>query len=226
MRVKEDWSKVKYGDRVRFPAYQGQDGFEATLVSFAKIAASGSVYQAEFKDNVTLKLDGTPRKNSAKSRKVDVLYSSRTFEIIPSVKLPTTFGELTDEHIGMRFEIDGAPPMTGTYQAHNHESANYKYFENVMWRDERYEGKRAWDSKDGFTKDNGYGYFALPSTTVRYVGDNDVVDTDAKLAAYFNQELDAAFDATKGAHENAKRHSKNKLSYGEEIVLILKKLTE
>jgi hypothetical protein len=228
MLVRDDWDKVKVGDRVRFTS-GGGDAFEGTVTKRGrKWGSYGNIEGAAFDDNVTYKLDGKPRKNSAKVRRDQMLYGNRVFEIVAARTYPTTFGELTDEHIGMRFQVSGLPPMEGTYEGPDVDSGgDHRFFAKVRWTAENYQG-REWEAKNSFSQENaGYGYFAEPSIAIEYVSGGETrpqegVDIDAKLAAYFNQELDKAMKTGRGVHAR----TVNRPGYGETIVKIMKRLTE
>lgn len=227
LNVKDDWDKVKVGDRVKVYWANGRPMWSGVVVSKGNREGSGYVTRAYFKDCLTYNQNGTIRKGGAVLREREQLPQGRKFEIVKPIpdNLPRTFGELTDEHIGMRFEVDGTPPMTGTFEGTT-DTKRYMLFEEVMWRDREID---KWVSKNSFNSKRGVGYNADARTPIRYVGGNpenqpDEVDVDAKLAAYFNQELDkaAGYGPDRNVHAGSYNKGKN---YGEHIVEIMKKLT-
>lgn len=216
MLVRDDWDKVKVGDRVRFTS-GGGDAFEGTVTKRGrKLGSYGSIEGAAFDDNVTYKLDGTPRKNSAKVRRDQILKGNRVFEIVEARTYPTTVAELTDEHIGMRFKFIGAPTIEGVYAGPCLPKPDNKTSVHIYV-----------DGTDGpWGSDDSYGYYIRRDDKIEYISGGETqpqegVDIDAKLAAYFNQELDKAMKTSPGSHAGARNKG-----YGYHIVAIMKTLTE
>lgn len=224
LTVKDNWKDVKVGDRVRvrYP-FQGADGFEASVLAKGGQSQRGGVSGAWFTDNVTLKRDGTPRKTSAKERRNQDLSPGARFEIVESVSIPKTAGELTDAHIGMEFRFHGSPIIDGTYTGR--EKADIYWVNDVTydsWREGDGDGvdPHMWGTVSG-------GDYYIPSEgELTYLGGtpkkvDETVDTDAKLAAYFNQEL-AKTPGFRGVGQVWLDNQK----VGESIVEILKTLTK
>lgn len=223
LTVKDNWKDVKVGERVRLRAFGGSDGFEATVVAKGLQDRYGYVSFAEFKDNVTLKLDGTPRKTSAKQRRNQYISNLAIFEIVESVSIPKTAGELTDAHIGMKFRFHGGPIIDGTYAGR--EGVDIHWVNDVTYDSWREANGREVDPHMWGTKSAG-SYYISSKDELTYLGGDpkkvdETVDTDAKLAAYFNQELDKAMKTKAGSHAKSRNNG-----YGYHIVEILKTLTK
>lgn len=227
LSVKDSWSRVKPGDRVRI--YYINDGpmWEGTVVQAGKqLDGSGFVKGAIFSDCKTLNIDGSARKGGRKERRGTYAEISgrRKFSFMPKiadVKLPTTVAELTDEHIGMKFEFHGTPEIHGTFEGKRTDTS-------IHVADVTYD---SWEERDGEMPDPDkwskakrfHGYAISVGAKVVYIGGEKSgvgVDTDAQLAAYFNQEL-----AKTSGFKAVGVKWLEKYSVGNEIVRIVKELT-
>jgi hypothetical protein len=170
------------------------------------IKEAGPTYSSQIRfkvtENETYNVDGSVRKNSRSERTIDE-YSNFWFADlgIPGEKvpvpagIPTTAGELTDEHIGMRFKFNGVPTVEGVYGG--------------LLKDDRHSlqikitgsDRRIWES----------GYWIDTCTRVEFLGEAEKTvpgeltpaQVEAKLKAYTMQRIKDELGWNSGYQEAA-----------------------
>jgi len=207
------------GKSVRFYGPDGTPKFEGRIESYGwgSIHPRDRVFKwARFYGCRTLNKDLSTRKGSATEREQSIPYDWQFIFLgeDKEIPIPKTASELTDEHIGMEFTFHGTPPIRGIYEG---EMPDYTHPNQLYIKVNQPNGEQwAWDS----------GYFIVPATKLTYIGgtgnpSGGGVDTDAKLAAYLNQELGKWM---RKIGSNGEFPETQKL--GQEVVRLIKEITQ